>query len=239
MSGKGPNGRKIIKIAIAALLVLAVVFAALHIKSLLDNAPDLVPYNGSNVNNAADVPDPTPGNTTPEPSGNNTAPEPSGTDPVSTPVPQTDPQPSGPVYYTEADLKKLKNTDIFNKSAIEHIFLGTVNSSGKGSGYHYAMIKDSPGKILEETRSKKDKNGCYTAYVEVDGHEKEHYSTFYPDDWSPQDVVDCIAAARSDALKNNRHKGDTYIGYYNGIEINMYLDSKDRVVTAYPIYSKK
>ncbi len=231
MSGKGLNGKKIIKIAIAAVLVLAVVFAALYVKSLLDNAPDLVPYNGSNTNNAADVPEPSP--------GSNTVPEPSKPDPVPTPVPQTDPEPSGQVYYTEADLKKLKNTDVFNKSAIEHIFLGTVNSSGKGSGYHYDMIKDSPGKILEETRSKTDKNGCYTAYVEVNGREKEHYSTFYPDDWSPQDVVDCIVAARNDALKNNRHKGDTYIGYYNGIEINMYLDSKDRVVTAYPIYSKK
>ena len=52
-------------------------------------------------------------------------------------------------------------------------------------------------------------------------------------------MVDAIIAARKDALKNDRHKGDTYIGYYNGIEINMYLDSKDRVVTAYPIYSKK
>ena len=174
MSGKGLNGKKIIKIAIAAVLVLAVVFAALYVKSLLDNAPDLVPYNGSNTNNAADVPEPSP--------GSNTVPELSKPDPVPTPVPQTDPEPSGPVYYTEADLKKLKNTDVFNKSAIEHIFLGTVNSSGKGSGYHYDMIKDSPGKILEETRSKTDKNGCYTAYVEVNGREKEHYSTFYPDD---------------------------------------------------------
>lgn len=227
MNGKGLNGKKIIKIAIAAVLVLAVVFAALYVKSLLDNAPDLVPYNGSNTNNAADVPEPTP--------GGSVTPAPSNTDPV----PQTDPEPSGPVYYTEADLNKLKNTDVFNKSAIEHIFLGTVNSSGKGSGYHYDMIKDSPGKILEETRSKTDKNGCYTACVEVDGHEKEHYSSFYPDDWSPQQVVDAIVAARSDALKNNRHNGDTYIGYYNGIEIDMYLDSKDRVVTAYPIYSDK
>ena len=61
MSGKGLNGKKIIKIAMAAVLVLAVVFAALYVKSLLDNAPDLVPYNGSNTNNAADVPEPSPG----------------------------------------------------------------------------------------------------------------------------------------------------------------------------------
>ena len=154
-------------------------------------------------------------------------------------VPEPEPQPQGPVYYSADILRELTGTEVFNKSALEHIFLGTVNSSGKGSGYHYDMIKNSPGSIVEGTRSKPDKNGCYTANVEVDGHAKDHYSTFYPDDWTPQQVVDAIIAARKDALKNDRHKGDTYIGYYNGIEINMYLDSKDRVVTAYPIYSKK
>ena len=168
----------------------------------------------------------------PEPGGNtnNVTPE---------PEPEPEPQPQGPVYYSADILRELTGTEVFNKSALEHIFLGTVNSSGKGSGYHYDMIKNSPGSIVEGTRSKPDKNGCYTANVEVDGHAKDHYSTFYPDDWTPQQVVDAIIAARKDALKNDRHKGDTYIGYYNGIEINMYLDSKDRVVTAYPIYSKK
>ncbi|MBR5731418.1 MAG: EndoU domain-containing protein, partial [Firmicutes bacterium] len=127
----------------------------------------------------------------------------------------------------------------FSSSAIEHIFLGTVNSNKKGSGYHYDMIEGSPGQIVEGTRSKTDKNGCYTANVTVNGYVKEHYSTFYPDEWTPQQVVDAIVAARKDALDNDRHKGSTYIGYYNGIEIDMYLDSKDRVVSAYPIYSKK
>lgn len=224
---------KLVKIIIAAVVVLALVFAALYIKSLIDSAP--VPAPPINTNNSADVgPQPAPSpQLDPQPNNNtNTVPGPNtNTDP--------EPQPSGPVYYSSDVLDTLKNTDVFNKSAIEHIFMGTVNSNGKGSGYHYDMIKDSPGKIVESTRSKTDKNGCYTAYVEVDGHEKDHYSTFYPDDWSPQDVVDAIVAARKDALDNDRHKGDTYIGYYNGIEINMYLDGKDRVVTAYPIYSKK
>ena len=214
--------RKLVLIIIAAVVVLALACAALYIKALIDSAP--VPAPPINTTNSADPVDPQPSpRTDPQPNSNT----------------NVEPQPSGPVYYSSDVLDKLKNTDVFNKSAIEHIFLGTVNSNGKGSGYHYDMIKDSPGKIVESTRSKTDKNGCYTAYVEVDGHEKEHYSTFYPDEWTPQQVVDAIVAARRDALDNNRHKGDTYIGYYNGIEIDMYLDSKDRVVSAYPIYSKK
>ena len=230
---------KLIKIIVAAVIVLALAFAALYIKSLIDSAP--VPAPPINTTNSTDVGPQISPQTDPQPNTNtNTDPQPdSNTNVDPQPEPDTGTQPSGPVYYSSDVLSKLKNTDVFNKSAIEHIFMGTVNSNGKGSGYHYDMIKDSPGKIVESTRSKTDKNGCYTAYVEVDGHEKEHYSTFYPDEWTPQQVVDAIVAARKDALDNNRHSGDTYIGYYNGIEINMYLDSKNRVVSAYPIYSKK
>ena len=143
---------------------------------------------------------------------------------------------SGPRYYTLADLADLKNTEHFNSSAIEHIFNGTVNSQGKGSGYHYDMIEDSDGKIIEGTRSEKDKNGLYTAYVEVAGHKKDHYSTFYPDEWSPQETVDAINEAYDDAISNHRVKGSTWIGYCGDIEIDMYLDSKDRIVSAFPVH---
>ena len=214
-------------------VVLAVAGAALYIKSLAQKPVD-DPSNTANTINVVDPVVPTdPGtntNTDPGPSPNtNVDPE---------PEPTVKPEPAGPVYYSSDVLDTLTGTEYFSKSAIEHIFLGTVNSNGKGSGYHYNMIKDSPGKILEETRSKEDKNGCYTAYVEVDGHEKDHYSTFYPDSWTPQQVVDAILAARKDALDNDRRDGDLYIGYADGLKINMYFDKKQRVTTAYPIYSK-
>ena len=180
-----------------------------------------------------------PGNTANTVEPENTADPGGNTVPENAAEPEPEPEPEGPVYYSKDVLKTLRNTGVFSSTAIEHIFLGTVNSSKKGSGYHYDMIEGSPGKIVEGTRSKPDKNGCYTADVTVNGYEKEHYSTFYPDEWTPQQVVDAIVAARKDALDNKRHKGSTYIGYYNGIEIDMYLDSKDRVVSAYPIYSKK
>ena len=144
----------------------------------------------------------------------------------------------GPVYYTSDILDELTGTEIFNKSAIEHIFIGSVNSSGKGSGYHYAMISDAKGKIVEGTKSKLDKNGLYTANVEVDGHPKNSFSTFYPDNWSPQQIVDAIAVAREDALKTGKMSGDYHVGYANGIQINMYFDSKDKIVTAFPVYNK-
>ena len=214
----GNKGKRLLKTIALIILALAVVFAVQYVKNRLTEQDD--PAGQGNTSNAVNVVDPEPG------PNNNADPEP-------------EPEPSGPVYYSAGVLDSLKGTEYFNKSAIEHIFMGTVNSNGKGSGYHYDMIKDSPGAIVEGTRSKEDKNGCYTANVTVDGHEKDHYSTFYPDDWTPQQVVDAILAARKDALDNDRHKGDTYIGYYNGIEINMYFDGKQRITSAYPIYSKK
>lgn len=147
--------------------------------------------------------------------------------------------PSGPKYYTSDVLDSLINTDIFNSSALEHIFLGTVNSNNKGSGYHYSMISDAPGKIVEGTRSDPDPNGLYTANVTVDGHKKDNFSTFYPDSWSPQQVVDAINEAREEALRTGTKDGSYYVGHGGGLRINLYLDSKNKVVTAFPIYNGK
>ncbi len=141
-----------------------------------------------------------------------------------------------PVRYTKADLENLEGTDIFAKDTLEHIFNGTVSSKGKRSGYHYDMIEDSDGAIVEGTRSEKDQYGVYTADVTVSGYRKNHYSSFYPDEWSPQQVVDAIRAARQDAIDNDRRDGDLWIGYYEGIEIDMYMNKKGKLTTAYPVY---
>ena len=179
-------------------------------------------------------------NTVPDDSGSNTANtvQPGGNtaDNTVTPENTTD---NTPVYYTTADLKKLTGTEVFDKTAIEHIFIGTVNSNNKGSGYHYNMISDSKGKIIDGTRSKPDKNGIYTANVEVSGHRKDAISSFYPDSWSPQDVVNAIVEARADALKTGKMRGSYHVGYSNGIRIELYLDSKNKVVTAYPVKNGK
>ncbi len=141
--------------------------------------------------------------------------------------------------YTMEDVYGLKDTENFSKNAIEHIFNGSVNSKGNASGYHYDMITDSDGKIIEDTRGPEDEWGVYTAYVTVKGKKKNHYSSFFPDSWTPQQVVDAINRAREDALANDRKAGSTWIGYYEGIEIDMYLDSSDRITSAYPVHASE
>ena len=139
--------------------------------------------------------------------------------------------------YTMADVKKLKNTGHFAKNTLEHIFDGTINSKGKATGYHYDGISDSKGSIIAGTESKPDEHGVYTAKVEVDGVKKNGFSSFYPDDWTPQQVVDAINEAYDYATSSKGIRdGDLWIGYAGDLEINMYLNNSKQITTAYPIY---
>ena len=139
--------------------------------------------------------------------------------------------------YTMADVKKLKNTGHFAKNTLEHIFDGTINSKGKATGYHDDGIRDSKGSIIAGTESKPDEHGVYTAKVEVDGVKKNGFSSFYPDDWTPQQVVDAINEAYDYATSSKGIRdGDLWIGYAGDLEINMYLNNSKQITTAYPIY---
>lgn len=137
---------------------------------------------------------------------------------------------------TAADLVYLQRTEHFTEAAIEHIFLGTVNEAGKASGYHYDGIEDSPGEIAEGTRSDPDRYGVYTARVKVNGIGKagnRGYSTFYPDSYTPQQVIDAVNEAYENRVLLS---GSLYAGLSEeGIEIDMALDENEKIITAYPV----
>ena len=141
------------------------------------------------------------------------------------------------VTYTMADIKQLKNTEHFAKKTLEHIFDGTINSKGKATGYHYTKVTDSKGKVIDGTRSSVDENGVFTGKVEVSGVKKNGFSSFYPESWTPQQVVDAINTAYDDAINDpSNPKGELWIGYCGDLEIDMYLDSNKKITTAFPIY---
>ena len=141
--------------------------------------------------------------------------------------------------YYMADISNLENVDYFAKGTLEHIFDGTINKKGNATGYHYTMVLDSKGKIIEGTRSEEDENGVFTGKVEVDGVKKNGFSSFYPEAWTPQQVVDAINAAYDEAVENpDNPKKSLWIGHYGDIEIDMYLDSNKKITTAYPVYQK-
>ena len=99
------------------------------------------------------------------------------------------------------------------------------------------ILPDSKGKIIDGTRSDADENGVFTGKVEVSGVKKNGFSSFYPESWTPQQVVDAINTAYDDALsdKSNPH-GSIWIGYCGDLEIDMYLNSDKKITTAFPVY---
>lgn len=142
--------------------------------------------------------------------------------------------------YYMADISQLEDVDYFASGTLEHIFDGTINKKGNATGYHYTMVLDSKGKIIEGTRSEEDENGVFTGNVEVNGVKKNGFSSFYPEAWTPQQVVDAINAAYDEAIANpdNPNSKSLWIGHYGDIEIDMYLDSNQKITTAYPVYQK-
>ncbi len=141
------------------------------------------------------------------------------------------------VTYTMADVWQLNHTDYFASGTLEHIFDGTINKKGKATGYHYTMISDSKGSIIDGTRSKTDEHGVFTAKVTVDGVKKNGFSSFYPESWTPQQVVDAINTAYEEAKSNPENpSGTIWIGHCGDLEIDMYLNDAGKITTAFPIY---
>jgi len=141
------------------------------------------------------------------------------------------------IVYTSKDLDNLEHTEHFTRSSIEHIFLGTLKNNNRATGYHYDGIVDSPGQIDPGTKSETDIHGVYNAKVTVNGVAKKSnngYSSFYPEDYSPQDVIDAINEAYENGVLIS---GSLYAGLTSdGIEIDYALDGKGRITTAYPIW---
>ena len=141
--------------------------------------------------------------------------------------------------YTMADVDKLTGTSNFAKNTLNHIFNGNINSKGKATGYHYNNRSDSKGSIIEGTQSKTDKHGVFKAQVKVDGVKKNGFSSFFPSDWSPQEVVDAINTAYDYALADSDNpEGELWIGYCNDLEIDMYLNDSKKITTAFPVYEE-
>jgi len=100
------------------------------------------------------------------------------------------------------------------------------------------MVEGTSGNIIEGTRGPAlNDAGIYEAKVEVNGIPKKAnggYSTFFPDHMSPQEVVDAINEAYEtrvfDANSRNTYEGISK----NGIKITMYLDSEQKIISAFP-----
>lgn len=138
----------------------------------------------------------------------------------------------GPSEYAKEDLSRLTDTEHFTEGAIKHIFEGEVNHRDKAVGYHYEGIKNTDAKAVLGTRTLPDENGVYEANVSVNGIIKRGMSSFFPREWTPQQVVDGINAAYAN---KSYISGNKYRGKFNRITIEMYLSLEGKIKSAYPL----
>lgn len=122
---------------------------------------------------------------------------------------------------------------------LTHIFEGEINRSGKPVGFHVAP-KEPLGAKSRITRRMSGPNraGVYTAMVEiydpVERRWKEKFSSFFPDHFSRQQVIDSIlyAAANNMLPGGSRWRGPSGHGFL----IEGYRYNNGDINTAYPLY---
>jgi hypothetical protein len=144
--------------------------------------------------------------------------------------------------YPKASLDTLENTENFTEQSLKHIFEGEVNSRGKAVGFHYEGIENSAGSVVPGTKTTPGANGVYKGQVSVNGIPKTAnggYSTLFPEEMSPQQVVDCINEAYGNKTlvtpapapgMNSTYQGVTA----GGIDVTMYINDFGKIVSAFP-----
>ena len=151
-----------------------------------------------------------------------------------------------PLKYLKGDLEALEHTELFEPNLIKHIFNGEVKtaSAGKGktrleaTGYHTEVIRNAEGRIIPGTKSELNEKGVYQGRVTVNGIRKRTMggmSTFFPEHWSPQHIVNAI----NEAYANKRLKTNTLNMYEGssseGVRIRMRVNANGKIVNVYPL----
>ncbi len=122
---------------------------------------------------------------------------------------------------------------------LTHIFDGEINRHGKPVGFHVAPREPiGATSRIKKIMSGPNRVGVYTAMVEIfDPDErrwKEKFSSFFPDDFSRQQIISSILFAHS----NNRlPEGSRWRGPSgHGFLIEGYRFGNGDINTAYPLY---
>ena len=141
---------------------------------------------------------------------------------------------------------KDKTETIFEPNVVKHIFNGEVkeSSAGKGrkrldaTGYHTEVIKNAEGKIISGTKSFPDKNGIYQGQVTVNGVRKRTnngLSTFFPENWSPQHIINSINHAYTTRKALNASGSICFGTSKEGIKMKMRINPNGKIASVYPI----
>lgn len=134
-----------------------------------------------------------------------------------------------------SEIPVLKMADNMKANLPEHIFEGNITKKGDATGYHSTSI-DNTSKVITK-RTEPDAYGVYEANVEVNGVTKGGISSMYPDNWSPQKIIDEIQHAYENQIPSDFKDPNRIIGKAsNGMKIELRIKG-GKIESAYPIYN--
>jgi len=120
-----------------------------------------------------------------------------------------------------------------------HVFDGEINKSGKPTGFHSRPGGQDPaGARLVSLRDKPNRQGVYTANIEVrDGNQwKSKFSSFFPDTLSREEVISVILHAYENSNNQNAQPWSGPSG--QGYQVQGYTTGRGGINTAFPIYTR-
>lgn len=145
------------------------------------------------------------------------------------------------VFVLTGACQQAKTKVALSEKAQRHIFEGEINKKGKAVGcHHITAIKSGQSKIVSVVKQPNAK-GVYEAVVEVYDKNKgvwirkDARSTFFPDSWSKQKVIEEIEAAFNSPDRILAGNKWTSVSP-SGVKIGGYTDNNGNIATAYPIY---
>ena len=155
------------------------------------------------------------------------------------PAPPTVPSaPAAPNAATKAEAAAKEASDILTEQSRRHLFEGEINKKrGNATGWHYESTGDREKGtyVIEGTRSPPDAHGVYEGNVMIEGMKKGYRSTFFPRDWTKEQVETAVREAyesRRPEVRSGTFRGETS----TGMKVELRLDGQGKPESAYPIY---
>jgi hypothetical protein len=148
------------------------------------------------------------------------------------------PAPAIPSAAAKAEAAAKEASDILTERSRKHIFEGETRAEqGDSVGWHLESSgdKEKGTYILEGTRSPTDEHGVYEGNVMIEGLKKKARSTFFPKDWTKEQVETAIREAyesRKPEVRSGSYRGETS----TGMKVELRLVGKGTIQSAYPVY---
>lgn len=126
---------------------------------------------------------------------------------------------------------------LHSEATVTHIFVGERNSRGTVVGFHHeGDLAVGTSTVDEATRSEKDGQGVYEANVTIHGIPKILGSSFFPQECSPQRVLDMVKEGYNNKINVKDRLYEANLS--NGILVHFYQSdsSTGKIITVFPKY---